>query len=137
MSSSPAYNDCPIDRTTAQIRLVCLEPGHESEVTRCSLPLGNLDENECHYEALSYEWGSENSTNFSITIGEVEVSVRENLYWALWHLREASVDRILWVDALCIDQGNERERNHQVSICFISASIESQAARIVSEYVKL
>uniref|UniRef100_A0A0D2Y3X0 Heterokaryon incompatibility domain-containing protein n=1 Tax=Fusarium oxysporum (strain Fo5176) TaxID=660025 RepID=A0A0D2Y3X0_FUSOF len=41
--------------------------------------------------------------------------LRESLYEALWHLRRPDEDRMLWVDALCIDQTNIKERGHQVN----------------------
>lgn len=40
--------------------------------------------------------------------------VTENLEAALLALRSSSKDRILWVDAICIDQFNTMERNEQV-----------------------
>jgi hypothetical protein len=40
--------------------------------------------------------------------------VRANLWSALCHLRLPKRDRFLWIDAICIDQGNILERNHQV-----------------------
>ncbi|EMT64801.1 Heterokaryon incompatibility protein 6, OR allele [Fusarium odoratissimum] len=41
--------------------------------------------------------------------------LRESLHEALWHLRRPDEDRMLWVDALCIDQNNIKERGHQVN----------------------
>lgn len=52
-----------------------------------------------------------------------DVSVRENLLHAFRHLRTHD-PRVLWVDTLCIDQSNVRERNHQVGQM---ASIYSKA----------
>lgn len=40
--------------------------------------------------------------------------MRENLWWALFYLRHASAARVLWVDAICIDQNQILERNAQV-----------------------
>lgn len=37
-----------------------------------------------------------------------------NLYPALQHLRSQNEDRILWIDAMCIDQADDSERGHQV-----------------------
>ncbi len=39
--------------------------------------------------------------------------VRENLSWALYHLRLTDRPRIFWIDALCINQEDTKERNHQ------------------------
>lgn len=43
-----------------------------------------------------------------------KLSVRPNLYHLLLDLRYTGEDRILWVDAICIDQNVIKERNHQV-----------------------
>jgi hypothetical protein len=37
-----------------------------------------------------------------------------NLHSALRHLRQQSSTNIFWIDALCIDQNNDREKNEQV-----------------------
>jgi Heterokaryon incompatibility protein (HET) len=42
--------------------------------------------------------------------------VTANLEVALRHLRHKSVERILWIDAICIDQSNIEERNQQVPL---------------------
>jgi hypothetical protein len=76
-----------------------------------------LDGDECDripYEALSYTWGSAD-TSASVRIGDKFHHVTENLYLALQHLRYPDEDRILWVDAICIDQSNLQERGHQVN----------------------
>ena len=41
--------------------------------------------------------------------------VTNNLHTALHHLRQHDQDRILWIDAICINQNNVRERSDQVS----------------------
>lgn len=58
------------------------------------------------YEALSYTWGS-NVSDDRIWLGIQQVEVTENLYCALKNLRHAEQDRILWIDALCIDQTHQ------------------------------
>lgn len=63
------------------------------------------------WEALSYAWG-EPECDKRITVNRRGIFVRQNLLHALLHLRSES-DRILWVDALSINQGNIAERNHQ------------------------
>ncbi|CZR53721.1 uncharacterized protein PAC_03601 [Phialocephala subalpina] len=111
-ASSELYASFPIDRSTTQIRLIRLQPRCASDKVLCFLDIGDLNSGDCKYEALSYEWGPAKSSKFSITLEE-EFPVRENLYWALWYLRQDRDERLLWIDALCIDQKNEKERNHQ------------------------
>jgi hypothetical protein len=65
------------------------------------------------YEALSYTWGSTEKTD-KIKINACEFDVTQNLYLALQYLRLENEDRILWIDGLCIDQMNGKEKGHQV-----------------------
>jgi hypothetical protein len=69
------------------------------------------------YEALSYTWGSDND---QITIQvlrpgkKTSLTIRENLHDALKHIRNEADSRILWIDAICINQEDMVERSHQV-----------------------
>ncbi|ETS04717.1 HET-domain-containing protein, partial [Trichoderma reesei RUT C-30] len=65
------------------------------------------------YEALSYTWGPPDVRE-DISIDGQCLSVTVNLYLALQQLRQRDEDRILWIDATCIDQKNLKERGHQV-----------------------
>ncbi|KAL0472944.1 heterokaryon incompatibility protein domain-containing protein [Neurospora intermedia] len=40
--------------------------------------------------------------------------VNQNLHLALLALRQPNQDRLLWIDAICIDQDNHKEKGHQV-----------------------
>lgn len=40
--------------------------------------------------------------------------VRENLWWALYHLRHTERTRVFWVDAICINQADDEERDQHV-----------------------
>jgi hypothetical protein len=76
------------------------------------------------YDALSYTWGGTDKTS-TVTVNGKYLDVTENLHSALQHLRSEDTDRVLWVDAICIDQGNERERGHQVQqMCRIYSQAE-------------
>ncbi|KAF2467452.1 HET-domain-containing protein [Lindgomyces ingoldianus] len=65
------------------------------------------------YEALSYTWGDK-AIYEHIRINGRSLGITKNLYRALYNLRSQHTDRILWVDAICIDQANTSERGHQV-----------------------
>jgi hypothetical protein len=51
-----------------------------------------------------------------------------NLHAALSRLRDHSFERIIWVDAICIDQENLKERIQQVQLM---AKIYSNALRVI------
>ena len=61
------------------------------------------------YEALSYVWGNSTVT-LPILLNGLEFQVTTNLESALRHLRYHDRTRILWADAICIDQNDIGER---------------------------
>ena len=78
-----------------------------------------IDERD-RYEALSYVWGDPKSDDV-LYLRDSEgaaitskILVTSNLSSALRHLRHTLEPRLLWVDAICIDQDNETEKNRQV-----------------------
>ena len=79
------------------------------------------------YEALSYTWGG-SEKSCSISIKEQGLAVTENLYAALLRLQDRSLERIIWVDAVCIDQSNPEEREQQV---LLMAKIYGKAHRVI------
>ncbi|KAK4499162.1 hypothetical protein PRZ48_009674 [Zasmidium cellare] len=67
-----------------------------------------------NYTALSYCWGDSKTTK-RITLNGVEIDVTLNLWQALSAISEHhNISKYYWTDALCIDQSNLEERNHQV-----------------------
>ena len=94
------------------IRLLRLE----SRDDRLTLSLFSASlEDKPYYEAISYTWGNANKRK-EIRCGDQWVTVSENLYDALRHLRCADRIRTLWVDGICIDQGNTSEKSAQIRI---------------------
>ncbi|CAG9996467.1 unnamed protein product [Clonostachys byssicola] len=109
------YQYQPLDSSTNQIRLLRLRKGYHTDAIECEIFETSLDEADCiPYEALSYTWGFESEPAEVKLNGEV-AWVTWNLYMALSCLRLSDRDRLLWVDALCINQSNDQERGHQVS----------------------
>jgi hypothetical protein len=90
-------------------------------------PLQELEERACLYEALSYVWGGSDKPH-SISIGGYYLPITANLYAALLHLRDRLIERIIWVDAICIDQDNQTERAQQVQSM---AKIYCKANRVI------
>ncbi|KAL5361270.1 ankyrin repeat-containing domain protein [Aspergillus floccosus] len=79
------------------------------------------------YEALSYTWGSMIKSDTILIDGKMS-EVTSNLYIAMQYLRFKDRDRVMWIDALCIDQGNAEERGHQV---LHMPEIYKQAERVI------
>lgn len=104
----------PLDRTKSQIRLVHIQPRSSGDEISCLLHIVSLDDGDCVYEALSYEWGDPGGVRKYVKLDGHTVAVRENLWNALWHLREEVMERVIWIDALAINQDDDLEKGHQV-----------------------
>ncbi|KAH7070312.1 heterokaryon incompatibility protein-domain-containing protein [Paraphoma chrysanthemicola] len=118
--------------TIDHIRLLVLQPGSEDEKISCELVVSDLD-SALPYESLSYTWGDRSNRSliniFTSSSGSQKTfPVTSNCYSALSRLRLKSEPRILWIDAVCIDQDNVSEKNHQVGLM---SKIYSRAANVV------
>jgi hypothetical protein len=95
-------------------RLLELAPGnrHDRIVVRMFvIPLSEAPD----YSALSYVWGNAEETAEVLCYG-LSVVTTVNLGAALRRVRYEHKPRIIWADAICIDQSNVRERGHQVAV---------------------
>jgi hypothetical protein len=114
----------------ANIRLLRLIPNkNETAIIECELLNYSLEPGKgTHpYEALSYVWGNPNEIVPIFIDGHV-FSVTTNLYAALLCLRDRDIARTVWVDAICIDQANQEEKEHQIQSM---AKIYGHANRVV------
>jgi hypothetical protein len=136
----------PLDQASRSIRLIEIQPDHTETPIRCKFHIADLSDYP-HYTALSYTWGPPAPTQ-EIFINGYPVQIRANLWHAIrsirkkvhaelsspiseWvgfgdgkHLSYQWTPRYYWIDAICIQQSDVRERNHQVGIM---GSIFSQA----------
>jgi hypothetical protein len=85
---------------------------HKNDMISCNIRHVSLSENPT-YVALSYNWGDQSELR-TIRLNEALVDVTVSLEEALRHMRPRWELLDLWVDALCIDQRNEKERGAQV-----------------------
>ena len=106
-----SYQYKELDSTRNEIRLLRVQPGWLSEIS-CEIISTSLDDPE-PYTAISYAWGDPEDTR-TITIHEHAFPVTYSLYLALRRLRGAQEPITIWADAVCINQQDVRERNHQV-----------------------
>ena len=71
-------------------------------------------DNTPKYEALSYAWGSaENPSSVDIGANAV-LSITQDLATALPYLRHETQARVFWIDAICVNQQDLKERSQQV-----------------------
>ena len=95
------------------IRILCLMPGGGGDPIKCSLRSALLDDVVGQYDALSYVWGPD-TPSYSIEVNRGTFTIRENLFRFLSRIRHPNKSLDLWADAICIDQNNIEEKNHQV-----------------------
>jgi hypothetical protein len=120
MASPPLYQYSPItSKTKFQIRLLHLYPGDPKSALKCHLEIADLEESPFPvFDALSYVWGSPSSAPSVLFVWrgmEVQmIQILPSLRAALGRLRHPTERRILWVDALCINQADHLERSQQV-----------------------
>jgi hypothetical protein len=115
-------------------------PNDPLNATLMTLDDTHLESENCKYAALSYNWGDSSADQAMIIqddpksepisclqdlvngamaqngLRAKKLFIRPNLYEALKQLRRASNDKplFIWVDALCIDQNDEVEKQEQV-----------------------
>jgi len=117
----PPFEYTPLDPTRSEIRLVIL---HSREFSRslgreeqllCDVQLFPLDPSPRNYNALSYTWGTGASSRV-IWLNNQTFAIHDNLYMALQNLRHESIELIIWIDAICINQADNIEKAHQVQL---------------------
>ncbi|KAE9362895.1 hypothetical protein N431DRAFT_281813, partial [Stipitochalara longipes BDJ] len=116
----------PLDPKVDSIRLLELEPKDNEETLSCKLihmPFRNTPV----YEALSYRWGSPDVT-ITILLNGTPFIIRQNLHDALLGLRQEHKPRVLWADAICIDQSNLEEWKRQVRLM---DAVYTRASRVL------
>jgi hypothetical protein len=119
-----------LDHTKKEIRLVALAPGSFDDPLSCTLTRHSLPPADVQFEALSYCWGDLKDTvpitlrhEYAGDLGEraqvrytaeQTFNITKSLDLALRSLRYEGRVRVIWIDALCINQGSTRERNYAI-----------------------
>jgi hypothetical protein len=122
------YLKHPLDPSTQQIRVFTLLPSADPQAPlHGQLRVEDLKCKSNGYEALSYVWGSAEKQHILFLEGS-QKDMTDNLHDALQRLRHPSCPRDLWIDAVCINQGNCDEKKHQVRQMF---DIYSSASKVL------
>lgn len=109
-----AFKHVSLDCQTPSIRLFRLLPKKTPSIIECTI---------CHYPlelapsycAVSYTWGAV-SPVYSIMLNGKQLNVRENIYQFLERLQQRGEERLLWVDSICINQVDDKEKSDQVRL---------------------
>ncbi|KAF2136441.1 uncharacterized protein K452DRAFT_279995, partial [Aplosporella prunicola CBS 121167] len=105
-----------------QIRLIALHPAEFHAELHCTIVRVSLN-NLPPFEAVSYTWANQSGDSTSqghVLLGRARKSlpVTVNCEAVLRRLRLPNMNRLLWIDAICINQTSKftQERNHQVAL---------------------
>lgn len=105
----------PLDSSSERIRLLEIRPAclrtDPIVVTVADFPLDQAPE----FDALSYFWGPP-QFDAEIIVNGAALAITPNLAGSLQRYRQQSSKRrgLLWVDAICINQGDKLELNKQL-----------------------
>ncbi|EAQ82974.1 hypothetical protein CHGG_10792 [Chaetomium globosum CBS 148.51] len=83
------------------------------------------------YEAISYTWPDEHgdaTRNRTIFLNDLPLAVTSSCEAVLKRVRLMSAPRVLWIDAVCVNQDDMNERGHQVRLM---PEIFSRAKRVL------
>ncbi|KAF2822659.1 hypothetical protein CC86DRAFT_81114 [Ophiobolus disseminans] len=105
-----AFEYKPLDETQSSLRLVTISSELSADgCIQCYLSHSTLD--RASYVCASYRWGPPGDVR--IHINGAPFYVRKNLFDFLDLIRNMPMT-FYWIDAICIDQQNIPERNHQI-----------------------
>lgn len=112
--ATPSFRHQSLQDATSQVRLLHLHPAKTLEAPLCATLLHqDLAASAGQYEALSYTWSGDLRPE-PLLIANKSLQIRGNLQDALRRIRLGSRTRVLWIDAVCIDQTNDDEKTIQV-----------------------
>jgi hypothetical protein len=133
-TESYKYKPLPVLPGILSFRLLHLLPSTDPDapiyckLMETQIPIIQLGEaksprfSSIYYRALSYAWGSPVFPKILIVVQEINsetgstglLNITENLHCALKTLRKQHGELVLWVDAICINQADDKERSKQV-----------------------
>ncbi|OCK78086.1 HET-domain-containing protein [Lepidopterella palustris CBS 459.81] len=118
----------PLNQARQEIRLICLHPGQWTDPISINLTISSLHSAKLpFFEAVSYTWGDPSAV-IPVIISEITVSITRSVENVLRRFRFANSVRLLWIDALCINQNDIAERAVQVKLM---DRIYSRASRVL------
>jgi hypothetical protein len=119
----------PLNKGREEIRLLDLNAGAEGFPLSGKLRHAFLSERaRPSYETISYAWGDPALVE-EIVVDARCIAIPASAAAALRCMRLPQCDRTLWIDCICIDQDNDDEKSHQVSLMakVFASSIETLA----------
>jgi hypothetical protein len=105
----------PLHSNLKEVRILQVAPGINDDIVSCTLKnVSLLDDPKPEYETISYCWGPPRDL-VSIMLDGRMVTVPPSSEAAVRRMRLSDKPRVLWIDAICIDQSSKSERSEQVA----------------------
>lgn len=109
------YRYGPLRSGFRQIRLIRLQPSPAlRDVVKCEIDTFEVN-TAPDYEALSYVWGNASDVTHIKVGSRHRMRITRSLDSALRYLRHRDKERLLWADAISINQGKIAEKNETVA----------------------
>ncbi|PMD31719.1 heterokaryon incompatibility, partial [Hyaloscypha variabilis F] len=99
-----------------EIRLFELLPGDGQNQVEGRFVRHSLKDTSTVYEALSYSWSDASVTSPIKIDDDFELHVPARLEVTLQDLQSPSTSRLIWIDAICIDQSSTSEKVHRIGM---------------------
>lgn len=123
LSPKQLYTSLALPPGSQCIRLLDLYPSSPSDGTPTArhisghLRVADLQQRPS-FQSLSYVWGEKASPSHvvKLQVPGCDIEVTENCYQALWHIRKQFGAVSIWVDSICINQDDKREKEGQISL---------------------
>lgn len=114
LSGNSGFKHKPLEDPKTQIRLLKILPGEPHDAIVLESEVFYLDQPPA-YKAISYTWGSEENPK-DVRVDNELLEVRNNCHYALWQARLHFPGELVWIDSICINQGDNVEKSHQVQM---------------------
>lgn len=114
-----------------EIRLLQIQQGDWASNIHCTISHEVLSHVLPPYEAISYTWADETGDTYkkeAIWLNSKRFMVTANCERALRRARLKDRNRMVWIDAICINQESVAERSHQVQLM---AQIYARASAVL------
>lgn len=114
--SIPVYPDVP----EPVVRLLVISAGDPEDEIAVSFVAENLnnistEHQKYRWESVSYAWRGQKPSK-RLVVGGLHLEITENVSRILRDLRQVKLDRVVWIDAVCINQEDVKEKAGQISL---------------------
>jgi hypothetical protein len=117
MATNVQISYLPIDSSQGEIRLLNIGAGNQCDDLVLSLEVVQLDNGPMmDYDAISYRWDIQANIELNNSTELHTYYLTEGHRQIIQDLRYTDHARRIWIDAICIDQGNIIERSQQIQL---------------------